>query len=395
MSAGAVRPLTVLIAVPTLETGAADAGALELARILAGAGHRPILASGGGRLAQLASAAGATCVTLPLASRNPILMLRNAVALIKLVRDCKCNVLHALGRAPAWSALIAARSTRVPFLTTWYKGFREQNVFKRLYNGVMARGDRVIAVSDQLADLVHERHGTPLERIAVIPSSIDTMRFDPAGVSRERIAAVRRAWGVAESDRVILVAGRMVRRKGHHVVVGAAQRLRDMGLKDFVIVFAAEDQRSRYAAELWDQVQGSEISRFVRTTGPIEDPPAAYAAAMAVVSAATQPEGLQRALLEAQAMARPVIVSDAGAGSDVVLAPPMVTNDRVTGMRFATGDDAALAAVLIRLFSMSEAERRAIGQRGRAWVQNHFSATTTADLVLRLYSEVAASQKAA
>jgi glycosyltransferase involved in cell wall biosynthesis len=253
----------------------------------------------------------------------------------------------------------------------------------------------VIAVSDQLAELIHERYGIPFNRIAVIPLSIDTARFDPASVSRDRIAAVRRAWGVTDSDRVILVVGRMLRRKGHHVVVQAARRLKAMGLKDFVFVFAAEDQGTRYAAELWDQVLASEANGFIRTAGPIDDPPAAYAAAMAAVSAAVQPEGLQRALLEAQAMARPVIVSDLGAGPDVVLAPPAVASDRVTGMRFATGDDAALTTVLIRLFSMSDSERRAIGLRGRAWVLSHFGAETAAELTLRLYADIAARQKVA
>jgi glycosyltransferase involved in cell wall biosynthesis len=381
--------------VPTLEAGAADAGAVELVHILRRAGHRPIVASEGGRLTDRAIEAGATCVTLPMASRNPVVMLGNALKLIRLMREHQCNVLHALGRAPAWSALLAARVAGLPFLTTWYKGFREQNVLKRLYNGVMARGDRVIAVSDQLSELIHERHGTPFDRIAVIPLSIDTARFDPDQVSRERVAAVRRAWGVAESDRVILVAGRMVRRKGHHLVVEAARRLKAMGLKDVVFVFAAEDQGTRYAAELWDQVLASDTSGLVRTAGPIDDPPAAYAAAIAVVSAATQPEGLQRALLEAQAMARPVIVSDLGAGPDVVLASPAVAHDRGTGMRFASGDDTALTEALIRLFSMSDDERRAIGLRGRAWVQHHFGTETAAELTLRLYSEVAAGQKVA
>jgi glycosyltransferase involved in cell wall biosynthesis len=285
--------------------------------------------------------------------------------------------------------------TGVPFLTTWYKGFRQQNGFKRLYNGVMARGDRIIAVSDQLADLINERYGTPYSRIAVIPPTVDTARFDPAGVSDERIAAVRRGWGVADSDRVILVVGRMLRRKGHHVVVQAALRLKAMGLKDFVFVFAAEDQGTRYAAELWDHVLASEASNFIRTAGPLDDPPAAYAAAMAALSAAVQPEGLQRSLLEAQAMARPVVVSELGAGPEVVLAPPAVTSDRITGMRFATGDDSALAAALIRLISMSDAERKAIGARGRAWVISHFSAETTAEMTLRLYAEVAAGRKVA
>ena len=57
-------------------------------------------------------------------------------------------------------------------------------------------------------------------------------------------------------------------------------------------------------------------------------------------------------------MARPVIVSDLGAGPDVVLAPPAVPEDRMTGLRFSTGDDAALAAALIRLFSLPESAQQ-------------------------------------
>src|ERR1700693_4869492 len=48
--ASARRPLTVMIAVPTLEIGAADEGAVDLARTLTGAGHRALVVSRGGRL---------------------------------------------------------------------------------------------------------------------------------------------------------------------------------------------------------------------------------------------------------------------------------------------------------------------------------------------------------
>ena len=88
----------------------------------------------------------------------------------------------------------------------------------------------------------------------------------------------------------------------------------------------------------------------IRMAAPVSDMPAAYAAAAVVVSAAVQPEGLQRAILEAQAMARPVIVSDLAAGPDVVLTPPAVPESRITGLRFPAGDDAALAAALCGCF---------------------------------------------
>lgn len=389
-----IDPLTVLIAVPTLDAGAADAGALELVRILAAAGHKPIVVSRGGRLVAEVTAAGGEFIALNLDSNNPFIMLRSAFALTRLVRTRGCNVLHAHGRAAAWSAYLAARITGVPFLTSWYKGFREQNVFKRLYNSVMVRGDRVIAVSEQIAELINDRYHTPWERIAVVPGSIDLERFDPAAVSRERIEAVRRSWGVKADTKVILVVGRMLRRKGHHVMIRAVHRLKEMGLKDFLCVFVGEDHgRTQYTGELWDLVLSTNTVDVIRTSAGTGDMPAAYAAATVAVSAAVQPEGMQRAILEAQAMARPVVVSDLGAGPEVVLAPPAVPDDRMTGLRFTADDDAALAAALLRLFSMPEATRRAIGLRGRDWVLGHFNASAVAEQTLKLYAQVANSPR--
>jgi glycosyltransferase involved in cell wall biosynthesis len=385
----AIDPLRVLIVVPSVHAGAADIGAVELARILAAAGHRPTVVASGGRLVPDITAAGADFVAMDVASQNPVVMLRNALALTRLARERGCQVIHAHGRSAAWSAYYAARRTGVPFLTSWYKGFRDQNKLKHVYNSVMARGDRVIAVSDQIADLIHERYATPHERIEVIPASIDAERFNPARVSLERVDAVRRAWGIAPDDKVILVASRMLRRKGHEVVVQAVGRLKEMGLKDFLCVFVGEDQgRTRYTGELWDCVLGTNTTDVIRMAGTMDDMPAAYAAATVVASAAIQPEGLQRVILEAQAMGKPVIVSDLGAGPEAVLAPPAVAEDRMTGLRFSSGDAAALAAAFIRLFSLPESARATIGARGRAWVAANFNAAAVAEPTLRLYAEL-------
>jgi len=390
MIAPTAAPLTVLIVAPSLHAGAADVGTVDLARILAAGGHRPIVVASGGRLVPEIAAIGGEFVAMDVASHNPVVMLRNAMALVRLARERRCHVIHAHGRAAAWSACYAARRTGLPFLTSWYKGFREQNLLKHLYNSVMARGDRVIASSDQIADLVNDRYGTPWERIAVIPASIDVERFDPARVSPLRIEAVRRAWGIRHDVKVMLVAGRMLRRKGHHVVVQAACRIKEMGVKDFLCIFLGEDQgRTRYTGELWDLVLATNTADVIRMVGPTDDMPAAYAAATVVVSAAIQPEGLQRAILEAQAMGKPVVVSDLGAGPDVVLAPPAVPEDRMTGLRFSSGDEAALAGAVVRLFSLPETARSAIGARGRAWVAAHFDAPAAAEPTLRLYAEVA------
>lgn len=386
----ALDPITVLIVVPTLDGGAADNGALELVRILMNAGHRAIVVSRAGRLVADVTAAGGEFVALDVGINNPIAMLRNALVLNRLAREKNCDAIHAFGRAGAWSAFIAARLSGIPFVTSWYKGFQEQNIFKHLYNGVMARGARVIAVSDQIAQLINDRYGTPWDKIAVVPCSIDVDRFDPAKVTHARIDAVRTLWGVRPETKVILITGRILRRKGHHVVVKAVRRLRDTGLKDFLCVFVGEDRgRTHYTGELWDLVLATGTMDVIRMAAPVSDMPAAYAAANVVVSGAVQPEGVQRAILEAQAMARPVIVSDLAAGPDVVLTAPGVPEGRVTGFRFASGDDAALASALLRLFFLGEPVRNAMGRRGRDWVLGHFDGAGIAEQTLRLYGEIA------
>jgi hypothetical protein len=152
------RALTVLIAVPTLESGASDLNALALTQYLASHGHHPIVVSQGGRLVPELLAAGGEFIEMDVTSRNPYRMLHCVRQLSRLIASRRCDIVHALGRAPGWSGYLAARAQRRPFVTTWFKGFREQNRLKRFYNSVMVRGDRIIVASDT--------HGVPFGAVA-------------------------------------------------------------------------------------------------------------------------------------------------------------------------------------------------------------------------------------
>lgn len=386
-------PLTVLIAVPTVEAGAADEGAVALARMLTRTGHRAIVVTRGGRFEPELAACGAEVVHCDMATRNPVVIARNALLLRRLIVVHRCDVVHALARAPAWSAFLATRMTGRPLLTTLFNGFREQNVFKRFYNSVMLRGDRVITASDQIAEAVSERHQSAAARVVVVPPRVDAETFDPARVTSAQIDAVRAAWGVGPETRIILVVGRILQRKGHHVIVHAARRLKDMGLRDFLFVLIGEDDgRSRYSGKLWDLVLATETSDVIRLAGPPADAPAAYCAAVAIVSAAIQLEGQRRSMLEAMAMGRPVIASYLAAGPETVLAPPTVAEDRMTGYRVRSGDDSELATALIRLLSFPEDKRLAMGRRAREHVMSHFAGTAAESQMLAIYTESARLQ---
>jgi len=173
-------------------------------------------------------------------------------------------------------------------------------------------------------------------------------------------------------------------------VIKAVEQLKQRGVTNFRCVFVGDDHgETHYTGELWDLVLATGTADLIRMAAPVSDMPAAYAAATAVVSAAIQPEGVQRGLLEAQAMARPLVVSDLAAGTDVVLTAPSVPEGRVAGLRFPSGDHAGLAGALLRLFAMPPELREGMGQRGRDWVLSHFNANTVAAQMLSAYAEVA------
>ena len=201
----------ILQVLPALGQGGVERGTVEIARAVAEAGGRALVASAGGPMVEELEAAGARHVTLPLDRKNPAALLAGAAALARLIRAEGVGIIHARSRFPAWSALMAARSTGARFVTTYHGSYNEGFPGKRLYNSVMARGDRVIAVSGHIAELVRARHGVGPDRLRVIPRGVDPARFNPAAVEPARVAALRRDWDLPDGRPVILMPARLTR----------------------------------------------------------------------------------------------------------------------------------------------------------------------------------------
>ena len=64
------------------------------------------------------------------------------------------------------------------------------------FQSALARGDRIIAPSSYVAMAMIERYGIADDQITVIPRRVDTPAFNPAAVHPDRIAALRRRWGM-------------------------------------------------------------------------------------------------------------------------------------------------------------------------------------------------------
>jgi glycosyltransferase involved in cell wall biosynthesis len=384
---GLKRP-TILQIIPELATGGAELSAIEIAAAVVRAGGRAIVLSEGGRMADRLAAVGGELVIFPAATKNPMKILANASAIERIARKENVDLIHARSRAPAWSALIAARRAKLPFITTYHGIYNEKGRAKRLYNSVMARGDIVIANSRYTADIVKKRYATPEERIRVIYRGVDLDAFDPAVVSTERVKKLRDKWGVTDEQRIVLHAARLTKWKGQGDVIAAAARIRDK-VRDCVFILAGDAQgRDDYRQGLLDQIASAGLEGIVRLVGHVDDIPAAFAASHIAFVASNEPEAFGRAAAEAQAMACPVISTNIGAPPETVLAPPRVAASDRTGWLVAPSDIDDYESVLLEALSLDDAARAEIGARARRHVMEMFSTFKMQRLTLAVYDEL-------
>ncbi len=387
MNVSVLRKITVCQVIPRMRSGGAELGCLQVAEALVNAGHRAIVVSAGGRMVEQLVAVGAEHIDMPVASKNPLTLGLNARRLARLVKSEKIDILHARSRAPAWSAVLAARQTNTAFVTTYHSEYSERGRLKNLYNSVMARSDTVIAVSHYMAKLIRERYHTPDARIAVIPRAFDPAKFDTRLVTPERTAAILSHFGAGPGDKIAMLAGRMTRRKAQDHFVEALGLLKQRGQPVPLAVLAGEVEKPDFKAELEARAEVLGVADRLRIVGHVEDMAAAYTVASVLLNI-SEHEGLPRVALEAQAMGCPVIVSDTGPGREVALTEPDVAPDATTGLRVPYSDPSRLADALARMLGKSETDRLAMAARAARHVRANFTLERLTTSTLQVYDRV-------
>ena len=376
----------VLQVTPALDAGGVEQTTLDMAQAITRAGGVALVASAGGRLEGELAARGGELVRLPLDRKSPVTLLANARRLERLIRERGVQIVHARSRAPAWSALLAARRTGAAFVTTYHGVYNARSGLKRGYNRVMAMGDGVIANSAfTAAHLLAEHRGVDPAKVVAIPRGIDLERFSPDRVTPQRVASVRAAWGLAADDArpVILLAARLTAWKGQRLLIEAVARLDS---PDAVLILVGDDQgRAAYTESLRQAAAQAGLAGRVRIVGHCADMPAAYLAAEIACAPSLEPEAFGRTAVEPQAMGRPVLAADHGAVRETVA-------DGVTGWRVAPGDADAWAAALARALAATPAERAAMGEAGRVRTARLYSLEAMTGATLQVYARLLAER---
>ena len=372
------RPPAVLQVIPSLVSGGVERGTVDLARALTEAGWTAYVASAGGPMERELARAGVSHIELPLASKNPLTIRRNATALTEIIRKQRIDIVHARSRAPAWSAWSAARRTGRRFVTTFHNAYDTTGRLKLRYNSVMARGERVIAISQFVAEHAATVYGVDADRLRMIPRGVDMSVFDPRRVSGDRVAELAQQWRVPDGYAVVMLPGRLTRWKGGLDFIAAIARL---GRRDLICLLVGTEQRPGFRAELEAAIERDGLVGQFRIIEDCRDMPAAYVLADVVVSASTDPEGFGRAIVEAQAMGRPVIATDHGGARETIV-------PGVTGWLVPPREVDALADAIGEALNLNWAERTAFSARAIGHVSAWFTREAMCARTIDVYEEL-------
>ncbi len=374
-----MMPPVVLQIVPELGSGGVERGTVDVAIFLKQAGGHPIVASQGGRLVRELERNGIEHLTLPVASKNIFVMKKNIDRICQIIRDYQVDVVHVRSRAPAWSAFFAARKMGIPFLTTFHAAYKFKNKMKRFYNSIMSRGDRVIAISNFIAQHIQTCYGLSPERIRTIPRGIDLNRFNPDLVTAERMATLSRDWRLPDGKKIVLCLGRLTPIKGHAVLFHALSKLKRT---DYMCVVVGSDKPgSGYAKELEQLATSLGLGGRVMMVGDCSDMPTALMLADVAVSPSIVAEGFGRTPVEAQAMGRPIIASNLGGMSETII-------DGETGWLVPGNNAPALAQALNEALDLTPEQRANLASISIAFVHANFSVEQMCWQTLDVYKEL-------
>lgn len=374
------RTINVVQMLPDLNEGGVEQGTLEIGRALNRSGHSSVVISRGGRLVSQLEADGSTHITMPYIGEKSPRCLLHIRALRKLFINSRIDILHLRSRLPAWVAYAAWKSLPKhyrPHLVTTFHGFYSVNG----YSAIMAKGEKVIAVSKIMADHIHSVYHVPQNRITVIYRGVDPQSLDPQRISDERIHHLQHLWGVQDTpDPVLLIPARITRLKGHDLLLRALGRLSH--LKWCLICAGDYEPDSDYFQQLSKLSKELNIASQVKFVGHCSDMPAAIRMADLVISASSKPESFGRTMIEAQVLERAVIAPAHG-GSLETLTPNM------TGWHFAPNDAESLARVLKDALE-NKIMTEQFGRQGRQRVLERFTLSRMCDATIDLYKALLA-----
>ncbi len=366
---GVSRTYNILHTEASLGWGGQEHRIVAEAQIMGRRGHRVLIAADPqGELAVRARKAGLWVVPVRFGGRHNVTAL---LTLRRLLQEHGVDILNTHSSLDSWVGTLAVwgrprtKLVRTRHLST---PIRTNLPTRWLYQ----RADAIITTGTAIKTLIQERARVPAARVFSIPTGVALERFSPRNpVDRTRLPTT---WPAAAP---IIGSVAVLRSwKGHLYLLEAMHLICQSGTGARLVLVG----EGPYREVIEPKIVELNLQDQVYVAGYQEDVPAWLALMDIVVLASYANEGVPQSLLQAMAMAKPVVGTYCGGIPEVVL-------PGVNGLLVPPRDSGALAAALRQLLQDAPTRAR-FGVQGREIVGSRYSIEKMAQDVEAVYGRV-------
>ena len=361
--------INVLQVIPKLGFGGAETGCYDIAHYLPENNCKSYIVTSGGELTKYIDKKKVKLIKLPVNTKNPILILLNAIIIVGIILFFNISIVHARSRAPAWSCLLATKLTKRKFVTTFHGTYNFSGKLKKIYNSVMVRSDLIIAGSNFIFAHIKENYSEYLNskrKFLVIFRGINIDYFDSSTKLENDEEKLLKKWEIKKEKKIILLPGRLTPWKGQELFIEAVNLTNiELGYEAFhAIILGSEQGRNLYKKKLVRLVEQYRLNKQIKFIDQCKDMALAYQVSDIVVSASIEPEAFGRVAVEAQSMEKLIIASNIGGSNETII------NEK-TGLLFESGNAHSLSQKIIKGITMDERSIKSLGEEGRKNVKKN------------------------
>ncbi len=333
---------------------------LPLMRAQRAAGHDVEGACADGPFAEKVRAEGFRVHAMPLArSHSPVRNARAAIALYRMLREQKYDMVHTHTPAASFVGRLSARAARVPTIVYTAHGFFFHEHMPRLKRSLYVMlewlggraTDTLFTQAEEDAETARRLSLCRTGDVMAIGNGSDPDIFYPGPDGRHRIRA---ELGTDEKRTVILMAGRLVAEKGYPELITA---MRNVDAELWVVGDRLDSDHAKSIDESLNEATSDPVLRQrVRFLGYRSDMPDLMRAAD-IFTLPSHREGMPRSIIEAMLSGLPVVATDIRGSREEVI-------DGETGLLVPVRDPTRLAEALSALVADDECRNR-MGTAGR------------------------------
>lgn len=367
-----IRPMNITHVVENLNRGGLERMVLELVKLQHRQGHRcqvVCLFERGARAHELDELG----IPVHACGKRRGLDLRALALARRAVRSHATDVLHTHNAVAHYQAVLATCGLGVRRVINTRHGMGSNRRAGRrewLYRRALARTDAVVTVCQAACRDAIRRGIVPATMAKVVPNGIRVESFPTANAAmRERLL---RMLQLPVQTGVIGSVGRLNWAKDQAGLIRAFRQVHEER-SDAVLVLIGEGE---LRAELQQCAITEGVSDSVRFLGDRNDVPELLQGLDLFVLSSLS-EGYSMALLEACAVALPIVATTVGGNGEIV-------HDGSSGRLVPAGDPAALANAMLDLLRSPE-RALALGRAARTWVEQYGSLETMALHYASLY----------